>query len=69
MDLSRPAGQQVVFDATATHERDGPETFLAAFRGALQVDAYAGYDGLYRTGRVEEVADAGRTRGTALSRP
>lgn len=50
-----PLGQQVVFDATATHERDGPEVFLASFRGALQADAYAGYDALYRSGRVLEI--------------
>jgi transposase len=50
-----PLGQQVVFDATATHERDGPETFLAAFHGALQADAYTGYDGLYRSGRILEI--------------
>ena len=37
-----PLGQQVVFDATATHERAGPEAFLAPFAGALQADAYAG---------------------------
>lgn len=50
-----PLGQQVVFDATPTHERDGPETFLAAFQGALQADAYTGYDGLYWTGRILEI--------------
>jgi transposase len=50
-----PLGRQVVFDATATHERDGPERFLAEFRGALQADAYAGYDALYQTGRVREI--------------
>lgn len=50
-----PLGQQVVFDATATHERDGPEAFLAPFTGALQADAYAGYDALYRSGRVVEI--------------
>jgi transposase len=50
-----PLGQQVVFDATATHERDGPEAFLASFRGALQADAYVGYDALYRSGRVREI--------------
>ena len=50
-----PLGQQVVFDATATHERDGPEAFLAPFAGALQADAYAGYDALYRSGRVVEI--------------
>jgi transposase len=50
-----PLGQQVVFDATPTHERDGPEAFLADFRGALQADAYAGYDALYATGRIVEI--------------
>ena len=50
-----PLGQQVVFDATPTHERDGPEAFLAPFAGALQADAYAGYDALYRSGRVVEI--------------
>ena len=47
-----PRTNQVVFDATRTHEGDGPAAFLADFRGALQADAYSGYDGLYQTGRV-----------------
>lgn len=51
-----PLGRQVVFDATATHEREGPEAVLRGFRGVLQADAYAGYDGLYRSGAVVEVA-------------
>src|SRR5205807_2606324 len=50
-----PLGHQVVFDATPTHERDGPATFLATFAGKLQADAYAGYDGLYATGRILEI--------------
>jgi len=50
-----PLGRQVVFDATPTHERDGPERFLAEFQGALQADAYAGYDQLYASGRVREI--------------
>jgi transposase len=50
-----PLGQQVVFDATATHERDGPAAWLADFRGKLQADAYAGYDGLYQSGHVVEI--------------
>jgi len=50
-----PLAKQVVFDATRTHERDGPAAFLADFRGKLQADAYAGYDGLYQTGRVLEI--------------
>lgn len=50
-----PLVPQVVFDATPTHERDGPETFLAPFVGDLQADAYTGYDALYRTGRIREL--------------
>lgn len=42
-------------DVWTSHERDGPETFLTAFQGALQADAYTGYDGLYRTDRVVEI--------------
>jgi transposase len=51
-----PLAKQVVFDATPTHERDGPEAFLGGFRGHLQADAYAGYDALFRSGRIVEVA-------------
>jgi len=50
-----PLARQVVFDATATHERAGPEAVLATFCGSLQADAYTGYDALYRTGRVLEI--------------
>jgi transposase len=50
-----PLGEQVVFDATPTHERDGPMAFLREFRGRLQADAYTGYDALYRSGRIQEV--------------
>jgi transposase/uncharacterized coiled-coil protein SlyX len=50
-----PIGRQVVYDATPTHERDGPDRFLADFRGKLQADAYRGYDALYRSGRVLEI--------------
>lgn len=50
-----PIGRQVVFDATATHERAGPEAFLATFTGDLHADAYTGYDALYATGRIREV--------------
>jgi hypothetical protein len=55
LGLSRSARRQVVFDATRTHERDGPQRFLADFRGQLQADAYPGYDALYATGRVREI--------------
>lgn len=51
-----PLGKQVVFDATASRERAGPEGFLSGFRGHLQADAYKGYDALYARGGVTEVA-------------
>lgn len=46
-----------VFEFTRTHERVGPATFLASYRGYLQADAYNGYDGLYLEpdGRIIEV--------------
>ena len=50
-----PLARQVVYDATPTRAGHEPTTFLAAFRGTLQADAYAGYDALYRTGRVREL--------------
>jgi len=36
-----------VFDFTATRKRDGPQQFLAHFRGYLHADAFRGYDALY----------------------
>jgi transposase len=57
-----PLGRQVVFDATMTHEREGPEAFLSAFTGELQADAYTGYDALFGTGRIREVACWAHTR-------
>lgn len=50
-----PLGRRVVFEATRTHERDGPQAFLVGFKGYLQADAYTGYDALYRDGTVVEV--------------
>lgn len=47
---------EVVYDFTLTRERDGPERFLGDWRGHLQVDGYAGYDRLFASGRVIEVA-------------
>jgi transposase len=57
-----PIGRQVVFDATRTHERDGPDQFLADFRGKLQADAYRGYDALYQSGRVLEIGGMAHAR-------
>jgi hypothetical protein len=36
-----------VFDFTVNRKRDGPERFLANYRGYLHADAFSGYDGLY----------------------
>jgi hypothetical protein len=45
-----------VFDYTADRSRAGPLRWLRGYEGYLQADAYAGYQELYRTGRVTEVA-------------
>jgi len=48
--------QHAVFDYTPTRSRDGPVKFLKGFKGYLQADAYAGYDGIYTNDKVVEVA-------------
>lgn len=45
-----------VYDFTDSRKRDGPANFLRSFRGYLQADAYGGYDGIYATKFVKEVA-------------
>ncbi len=35
-----------VFDFTVSRHRDGPDLMLAGFRGTLQADCYAGYEGI-----------------------
>ena len=45
-----------VFAYTPSRARDGPQQFLADFRGHLQADAFSGYDGIFTNGLVEEVA-------------
>jgi hypothetical protein len=35
-----------VFDFTVSHHRDGPDLFLAEFRGKLMADCYSGYQGI-----------------------
>ena len=44
------------YDFTETRERDGPLRVLGDYRGAIQADAYAGYDRLYLPDRAKEVA-------------
>jgi transposase len=44
-----------VYDYTTSRRRDGPEQFLKDFAGYLQADAFAGYDGIYAAGSVQQV--------------
>ena len=46
----------IVYDYTPDRSRAGPSNWLAGYKGFLQADAYGGYDGIYRTGDVTEVA-------------
>jgi transposase len=50
------ANPYVVFDYTPSRKRDGPANWLDGFKGYLQADAFGGYDGIYATGNVTEVA-------------
>jgi len=45
-----------VYDFTLSRERDGPRDFLEGFQGYLQADAYSGYDCIYASDDVKEVA-------------
>src|SRR5690349_14838892 len=38
----------ILYDYTQTRARAGPEEFLKGYRGRLQVDAYGGYDALFK---------------------
>jgi transposase len=46
----------VVFEFTESRESKHPSEFLKDYQGYLQADAYSGYDAIYETGRVIEVA-------------
>ena len=46
----------VVFEFTHSRESAHPMRFLQNYRGYLQADAYSGYEALYQTGRIIEVA-------------
>ena len=57
---NRPAGDAAAPAAWYAYSADRggqhPEQHLRTFRGALQADAYAGFDQLYKDGRIQEVA-------------
>ena len=46
----------VVFDYTPDRKQEGPLSFLETYKGYLQADGYPGYEHLYRSGTVQEVA-------------
>lgn len=56
----RPAGDAtppaVWFAYTPDRKGEHPQAHLSRFRGTLQADAYAGFDQLYQTGRIQEAA-------------
>ena len=52
-DTASPA---VWFAYSPDRKGEHPEQHLRTFQGALQADAYAGFNQLYQTGRIQEVA-------------
>lgn len=45
-----------VYDYTPNRSRDGPVKFLGDYTGYMQADAFGGYDGVYASQKVIEVA-------------
>ena len=54
--LGDAANPYIVYDYTPDRTRAGPASWLRDYKGYLQADAYGGYDGIYHTGKVVEVA-------------
>ncbi len=54
--LGDDANPYTVYDYTPSRSRDGPAKWLKNFTGYLQADAYGGYDGIYHSQSVTEVA-------------
>jgi transposase len=54
--LGDPDHPYIVYDYTSSRRRDGPAGWLTGYRGYLQADAYGGYDGIYHSQGVTEVA-------------
>ena len=51
-----PTPDCTVYEYTKTRSQKGPQRFLENYSGYLQADAYAGYDILYTSNRIIEVA-------------
>lgn len=45
-----------IYDYTPTRSKSAPKRFLKGFTGFLQADAYPGYDEIYKTGDIIEIA-------------
>lgn len=54
--LGDEANPYVVYDYTPSRQRAGPAAWLADYEGYLQADAYGGYDGVFHSQDVTEVA-------------
>ena len=54
--LGDDANPYVVYDYTPSRSRDGPAKWLEGYEGYLQADAYGGYDGIFHSQNVTEVA-------------
>lgn len=54
--IGDPRNPYVVYDYTPDRTRAGPSNWLADYTGYLQADAYGGYDGIYASSDVIEVA-------------
>jgi hypothetical protein len=54
--LGDAANPYTVFAYTPSRSRDGPAKWLKDFTGFLQADAYGGYDGIFHSQGVTEVA-------------
>lgn len=52
----------VVFDYTSGHSREGPVRFLGDYAGYVQADAYKGYDAIFAKGHATEVGCWAHTR-------
>jgi transposase len=46
----------IIYDYTPTRSQTAPQKFLKGYRGYCQADAYPGYDVLYKSGEIIEVA-------------
>lgn len=54
--LGDTANSYIVYDYTPNRSRAGPAKWLQDFEGYLQADAYGGYDGIFHSQHVSEVA-------------